>query len=140
MRRFLVLFLGVLCLASVASAPARSGTPEKQIAALVDQLKTDKRDTAMQDFFGGSLMAAQKDAAVKAMDAQAKGAWEFYGPPTGYEISEKVEMGKSLVKIKWITRHKDDTPLFWNALFYKRNGAWEPLRVLFFDDPTKAGF
>ena len=138
MRNLIIVSVGVICLAS--AGVAKVGTPEKQIESLVEQLKSEKRGTALQDFFAGTLLEAQKQAYVKAMDAQAGGAWAIYGHPLEYEVSEKTEMGKSLIRIKWITKHKDDMPLFWNALFYRRAGSWEPLTVLFYDDPAKAGF
>jgi len=46
------------------------------------------------------------------MDGQAKSAFEFYGRPTTYEIVETKKMGSSLIRMKWITKHKDDVPCF----------------------------
>jgi hypothetical protein len=128
----------ILAFTLVNSADAKEGSPEQQVDALFKQLSSDKRVTAFQDFFSDSLMVAQKPSEVRAMDAQAKAAWEFYGPPASYEILQRTEIGKSLFRIKWLTKNADEVPLFWNVLFYRRNGNWEPLNISFFDDPTKA--
>ncbi len=91
-------------------------------------------------FFSGSLTAKQKGTELKAMEGQVKAALEFYGPPKSWEIVEAKSLGKDLVNLKLLSKHNDESPLFWNALFYRRNNAWEPLGVYFFDDPRKAGF
>ncbi len=124
---------------SALCGAAESPSPEQRVNALFKQLNSEQRATAFQDFFKGSLTAAQKEAYLKAMDVQARGGMEFYGPPASYEIFERKEIGKSLFRIRWLTKHKDETPLFWSALFYLRAGSWEPLNVQFFDDPSKAG-
>jgi hypothetical protein len=126
------------CLCAVAFAD--SIEPTAQIEGLVKRLESGKIEGAFVDFFTGSLVAEQKEMQVRAMDGQAKSAFEFYGRPTDYEITETNKTGKSLVRIKWITKHKGEVPLFWNGLFYRRNNKWEPLTVVFFDDPAKAGF
>ena len=43
------------------------------------------------------------------------------------------------VHIKCITKHKRETPMFLNAMFYRRSDKWELLNIFFFDDPNKAG-
>lgn len=134
----MIIRMALMCAFCVA-AHGKTSNPEQQVDALVKQLMSEKRGTAFQDFFSGSLMAEQKPAEVRAMDAQAKGAWEFYGAPGSYEVFEVKEVGKSLVRIKWLTKNRDEMPLFWSALFYRRAGKWEPLSLLFFDQPEKAG-
>jgi hypothetical protein len=108
--------------------------------SLLKTLQARKYDGALVTFFSGSLTAKQKGAELRAMDGQAKAALEFYGPPTSWEIVETKSLGKDLVNLKLLSKHNDDSPLFWNALFYRRNNAWEPVGVYFFDDPRKAGF
>jgi hypothetical protein len=133
MKTQIVIFVTACCLC--AAAAAESKEPAAQVENLVKRLESAKTEGVFVDFFAGSLVAQQKETQVRAMDAEAKSAFEFYGKTTGYEITETNKMGSSLVRIKWITKHKDGVPLFWNGLFYRRNDRWEP-----FDDPTKAGF
>jgi len=121
-----------------SSARAQSKEPAAQVEALVHQMQSGKSDGVFMQFFAGSLLAKQKPTEIRAMDGQAKAALEFYGKPVAYELLDAQKIGASLVRMKWITKHKDDSPLFWNALFYRRQGKWEPLNVVFFDDPTKA--
>jgi hypothetical protein len=125
--------------ALTGSLAAKEGSPEEQVAALFKQLASEKRSTAFQEFFAGSLAIAQKPAEVRAMDAQAGGAWTIYGAPESYEILDRREVGKSLFRIRWLTKNKDEVPLFWSALFYLRAGKWEALSLVFFDQPEKAG-
>jgi len=42
--------------------------------------------------------------------------------------------------ITWITKHQRETPMFLNAMFYRRSDKWELLNIFFFDDPNKASF
>jgi hypothetical protein len=123
-----------------SNAYAESKEPPAQIDGLVKRLQAGKIEGAFVDFFANSLVAEQKEMQIRAMDGQAKAAFDFYGKPTSYEIVETNKMGTSLMRIKWITKHKSETPLFWNGLFYRRNSKWEPINVFFFDDPQKAGF
>ena len=134
----LMIVLG-LSLFALSKVSAAEGSPEQQVVALFKQLTSEKRSTAFQDFFGDGLAGKQKPAEIKAMDAQAAAAWQFYGLPESYEIIQRTEIGESLFRIKWLTKHKEEAPLFWSALFYRRSGMWEPFTVLFFDDPHRAG-
>ena len=138
MKKIILVMLvaGNLC----STALAESIEPTTQIDMLIKRLQTGKIEGAFVDFFSGSLVAEQKEMQIHAVDGQVKAAMEFYGRPVSYEIVETNKMGSSLMRIKWITKHKSDAPLFWNALFYLRNNKWEPLTIVFFDDPQKAGF
>lgn len=138
MKNLILVMLAIGMLFSTAFAESKE--PTAQIEALVKRLQTGKIEGAFVDFFSGSLVAEQKEMQVRAMDGQVKAAFEFYRRPSSYEIVETNKMGTSLMRIKWITKHKSETPLFWNGLFYRRNNKWEPLHVFFFDDPQKAGF
>ena len=130
----LLIFLGT----SVASAATKD--PDAQLTTFLETLRTRKYDGALTNFFTGSLTGQQKTMELKAMDGQVKAALEFYGPPMSWEIVETKKIGKDLVNIKFVSKHKDEMPMFWNALFYRRHEAWEPLGIYFFDDPRKAGF
>jgi len=137
--RFVPLLM-LLAFLGVSEASAGQNTPEAQIEALIKSLQTGKFQNILHNFFAGSLAAQQKPTELKAMEGQVKAAFEFYGPPMSYEIVDTKKMGRDLVNIKFISKQKDDVPLFWNALFYRRHDQWEPLAVFFFDDPRKAGF
>jgi hypothetical protein len=137
MRKSIV--ISVLCLDLITPAFASDANPRQQIDALYQQIVSDKSATAFQDFFAGGLLATQKPAELKSLDSQAKGAFDFYGKPVSFEFIEEKKIGKSLVRLTWLTRQKDDIPLFWSATFYLRNSKWEPFNVLFFDSPEKAG-
>lgn len=122
-----------------ASAALAAG-PDEQLFSLLQTLQSRKYDGALTTFFSGSLTAKQKGTELKAMEGQVKAALEFYGPPRSWEIVESKALGKDLINLKLLSKHNDDVPLFWNALFYRRKNTWEPLGVYFFDDPRKAGF
>lgn len=139
MRILISLIVAVGCLATIAFA-AETQEPTARVETLTKRLQSGKIDGALIDFFSKSLAGEQKPTELRALDGQVKAALEFYGGAVSYEIVETKKMGNSLVRIKWITRHKRDAPLFWNAMFYHRNDKWEPLNLFFFDDPNKAGF
>ena len=138
MRKVILVMFAIGALFSTAFAEPKD--PIAQIDTMVKRLQTGKIEGAFIDFFSGSLVAEQKEVQVRAVDGQVKAALDFYGRPISYEIVETNKMGTSLMRIKWITKHKSEAPVFWNGLFYKRNNKWEPLSVVFFDDPQKAGF
>jgi hypothetical protein len=138
MRKVFLIIFAVGALISTAFAEPKE--PNAQIDTLVKRLQSGKIDGAFVDFFSGSLVAEQKEMQIRAVDGQVKAALDFYGKPVSYELVETNKMGTSLIRIKWITKHKSEVPLFWNGLFYRRNNKWEPITVVFFDDPQKAGF
>ena len=118
---------------------AGEGTPKEQVAKLYISISAGKTEEGFSQLFAASLMAKQKEMQVKAMGTQAKGAFDFYGPPTAIEFIEEKTLSESFMKLKWITKHKDESPLFWSALFYMRANQWEPLQIVFYDDPAKVG-
>lgn len=132
-----VLLAFVLGTSAIAAAPK---DPEAQIDAFLKTLQAAKYDGALEAFFAGSYAVQQKPTEMKAMGGQIKAAFEFYGPPTTWDIVETKKIGKDLQNIKLISKQNDEIPLFWNALFYRRHDKWEPLGIFFFDDPKKAGF
>jgi len=138
MRKLILVVFVVGMLFSTAFAESKE--PTAQIEALIKRLQTGKIEGTFVDFFSGTLVAEQKEMQVRSMDGQAKAAFELYGRPSSYEIIETSKMGTSLIRIKWITKHKSEIPLFWNGLFYRRNSKWEPLLLFFYDEPHKAGF
>ncbi len=137
MRTIVAVLIGISMQASIANA--ESIEPRAQVEALIAQLRTDKLDGFLEKAFAGSLVAKQKPMQIDAMSGQAKAALQFYGKLTDYELLETEDLGKSLRRIKWMTKHKDDMPLFWNAIYYRRHGKWEPLTLIFFDNPIQAG-
>ncbi len=118
---------------------AGEGTPKEQAMKLYSSISAGNTEEGFSLLFASSLMAERKEMQVKAMGNQAKSAFDFFGPPTAIEFIEEKTLSDSLVKLKWLTKHKDESPLFWNALFYNRAGKWEPLQILFNDEPAKAG-
>lgn len=133
-----ILAAAILCSSAVSAAPG--GSPEAQMDALLKTLQAKKYDGAFEDFFAGSMTAQQKPNELKAMGGQAKAAFEFLGPPTSWEVVDTIKKGKDFVLLRVVSKHRDEVPVFWNAMFYRRSGKWEPLAVFFFDDPVKAGF
>ena len=131
--------LTVLLVIASAAAQAGDGEPQAQLDALLQRLKGGKYEGALQSLFAGSLALAQKPTEFKALDGQVKAAFEFFGPPTSWEILDTKPIGKDLVNIKMLSKQKDEVPLFWNTLFYRRHNSWEPVGIVFFDDPSKAG-
>jgi hypothetical protein len=130
-------FLVVLLEATVAKAG--EGTPKEQVTALYVQFRSEQAGSAFQEFFKGSLVKEQKATQLKAVDTQAKSVFELYGKPAAIEIIDENKLSDSLTRIRWFTKHNDETPIFWSALFYKRHGKWEPLITVFYDSPDKIG-
>ena len=137
--RFIVFALLAFVLRTSAMA-ADPKDPNEQINALLKTLQAATYDGALEVFFAGSYAAQRKSMEIKAMGGQMKAAFEFYGPPTTWEVVETKNIGKDLQNIKIISKQKDEIPLFWNALFYRRHDRWEPFAIFFFEDPKKAGF
>lgn len=138
MRTLIAVILVGCALSSNAQAPA-PGEPAAQVDAIIAQLRAGKTSGVLERAFAGSLVLAQKAEQIRAMDGQAKAALDFVGPLTSSEVLEFKRFGGSLVRIKWITKHRDDIPFFWTSLFHRRNGQWEPLVIVFTDEPAKAG-
>lgn len=115
------------------SVVAGEGTPKEQVKKLYNSISSGKTEEGFSQMFAASLMAKLKEAQVKALGTQAKAIFDFYGPPTAIEFFEEKALSESLIKLKWITKHNDDSPLFWSAVFYKRADKWEPLQIDFYD-------
>lgn len=138
MRILLSVIFAIFCIVTVAIGEPQE--PTVRVEALVKRIQSDKSDGALIDFFANSLMGEQKPNELRALDVQVKSALEIYGRAIAYEIVETKKIGSSLIRIKWLTKHKREAPLFWTSLFYRRNEKWEPINLFFFDDPNKAGF
>lgn len=124
---------------SFSAAVAGEGSPKEQVTKLYNSIASGGIEEGFSQFFADSLMVKHKEMQTKAMGTQAKGALGFYGPPTAIEFIEEKTLSPSLLKMKWLTKHNDESPLFWSALFYLRADKWEPLQIMFYDEPTKAG-
>lgn len=131
-----------LCIAGCAwgSAPANDTEPAGQIDGLMRRLIEGRVDGAFTGIFAGSLVEQQKPGELRSIEVQAKNVFELFGSPRAYELIDTERLGESLVRLRWITRHADEAPLFWRGLFYRRHGRWEPLLIAFFDDPARVGF
>jgi hypothetical protein len=138
MRFTIVAFLTFILATSAMAVGMKD--PEAQMDDFLRTLQSAKYDGALENYFDGSFVGQQKPTEIKAMGSQLKAAFEFFGAPRSWELVEIKKIGSDLEKLKLITKHKDEIPLFWSALFYRRLGRWEPMTIFFFDDPLKAGF
>lgn len=119
---------------------AGEGAPKEQITQLYDSITAGKTEEGFSQLFAASLMAKQKEMQIKAMGTQAKGAFDFYGAPTAMEFIEEKTLSESLMKLKWLTKHKDESPCSGTLFFINAPANGSRCKSPFMTSPPKQSF
>ena len=96
--------------------------PNQAIDLFFLALKADKVEAAYEALVSGTIIASRKED-VDSLKERTKHALDNYGPVSGYEVINEVEVGKSLLRRTCISLNSD-LPLRWRFYFYKSGGVW----------------
>jgi hypothetical protein len=112
-----------------AAAPAPKATPMPSIdpnellRQFFDDLKADKLDAAYQGLVKNTIISERTEN-VEQLKVKTREALDNFGPVTGYEVVETVEIGKSLFRQTCISLNTD-VPLRWRFYFYRTGNQWK---------------
>lgn len=142
------LFCALLCATALVHAEENDprkrmvfppGRAEPEPTPAVQKSKPDDPGAVISTFFLG-LKAGQVDAAydalirntiiserkenVSALKESTNKALDSYGPVTGYEVIDSLQVGSALVRQTCISLNQD-LPLRWRFYFYRSEGSWK---------------
>lgn len=119
---------------SPAAAPAAHASPtaaasEKhpEPAAVIENfflaLKAGQVDAAYDGLVKDTIIAERKEN-VTDLKTSTKKALDHYGPVAGYEVTDTLAVGSSLLRQTCISLNQD-LPLRWRFYFYKAGAEWK---------------
>lgn len=146
MRSFLCIFLCASALLSAQDAdprkrmvfPASSAEPAATpgpaagdkpddpgavIGAFFLGLKAGQVDAAYEALVRSTIIAERKENVAELKESTNK-ALDSYGPVTGYEVIDSLQVGSCLVRQTCISLNQD-LPLRWRFYFYRSKGVWK---------------
>lgn len=119
-----------IAVASSTPSPTPGTAPvekPKDPAAVIDAfflaLKAGQVDAAYEGLVKNTIIAERKEN-VKALKESTNKALDSYGPVSGYEVIDTLQVGTCLVRQTCISLNQD-LPLRWRFYFYRSEGAWK---------------
>lgn len=111
--------------ATPAALPAKHKPeePGALISAFFLALKSGQVDAAYEALIRDTIIAERKENARELIGSTKK-AIDSYGPVTGYEVIDTLQVGANLVRQTCISLNQD-LPLRWRFYFYRSAGAWK---------------
>lgn len=106
-----------------AATAGKHPDPAAVIAAFFLALKSGQVDAAYEGLVRGTVIAERKDN-VNELKSSTKKAIDSYGPVSGYEVVDTLQVGSSLVRQTCISLNQD-LPLRWRFYFYRTDGVWK---------------
>lgn len=114
-----------------AAMPAPAATPEPAgkhpepaaaIGAFFLALKAGQVDAAYEGLVRNTIIAERKEN-VNDLKLSTKKALDHYGPISGYEVVDTLQVGASLMRQTCLSLNQD-LPLRWRFYFYRSEGVW----------------
>ena len=99
------------------------GTPEKQIEAFFDELKTGEVESALTNLYSSNPLIGTKSQELLLMKQQIEGATTFFGKYVGYEKIRYEKLSDSLIVAVYLAKYENH-PMSWEFFFYKPNNKW----------------
>ena len=109
-----------------AAAPepaAKHPEPAAAIGAFFLALKAGQVDAAYEGLVRNTIIAERKEN-VNDLKLSTKKALDHYGPVSGFEVVDTLQVGSSLMRQTCISLNQD-LPLRWRFYFYRSEGAWK---------------
>ncbi|MCX6969025.1 MAG: hypothetical protein NTV93_02575 [Verrucomicrobia bacterium] len=110
-------------LSSEPAAPAKHPDPAAAIGAFFLALKAGQVDAAYEGLVKNTIIAERKEN-VNDLKLSTKKALDSYGPVSGYEVVDTLQVGSSLMRQTCISLNQD-LPLRWRFYFYHSEGGWK---------------
>lgn len=102
---------------------AKHPDPAAAIGTFFLALKAGQVDAAYEGLVKGTIIAERKEN-VNDLKESTKKALDHYGPVSGYEVVDTLQVGSSLLRQTCISLNQD-LPLRWRFYFYHADGAWK---------------
>ena len=109
-----------------AAAPepgAKHPEPAAAIGAFFLALKAGQVDAAYEGLVKNTIIAERKEN-VNDLKESTKKALDHYGPVSGYEVVDTLQVGASLMRQTCVSLNQD-LPLRWRFYFYCTGGVWK---------------
>ena len=109
--------------ASATDPAAKHPEPAAAIGSFFLALKAGQVDAAYEGLVKNTIIAERKEN-VSELKESTKKALDHYGPVSGYEVVDTLQVGASLMRQTCISLNQD-LPLRWRFYFYRSEGAWK---------------
>jgi hypothetical protein len=97
--------------------------PGAAIGAFFLALKAGQVDAAYEGLVKDTIIAERKEN-VNDLKESTKKALDHYGPVSGFEVVDTLQVGESLMRQTCISLNQD-LPLRWRFYFYHSEGGWK---------------
>jgi hypothetical protein len=110
---------------AASPAPKRVAAPEPSelLQRFFEALQADKLDAAYEGLAKNTIVASKAEN-LEQLKLRTREAIDNFGPVTGYEVVETVEIGKSLSRQTCLSLN-EELPLRWRFYFYRTGGQWK---------------
>ena len=112
---------------SASAAPpdpsAKHPEPAAAIGAFFLALRAGQVDAAYEGLVKNTIIAERKEN-VNDLKESTKKALDHYGPVSGYEVVDTLQVGSSLLRQTCISLNQD-LPLRWRFYFFRSEGGWK---------------
>jgi len=109
--------------AAVPEPAAKHPEPAAAIGAFFLALKAGQVDAAYEGLVRNTIIAERKEN-VNDLKLSTKKALDHYGPVSGFEVVDTLQVGTSLMRQTCISLNQD-LPLRWRFYFYRSEGTWK---------------
>ncbi|MCK9588674.1 MAG: hypothetical protein WC076_07125 [Terrimicrobiaceae bacterium] len=109
--------------AAVVEPAAKHPDPAPAVGAFFLALKAGQVDAAYEGLVRNTIIAERQEN-VNDLKLSTKKAIDHYGPVSGYEVVDTLQVGSSLMRQTCISLNQD-LPLRWRFYFYHSEGAWK---------------
>ena len=109
--------------AAAADPGAKHAEPAAAIGAFFLALKAGQVDAAYEGLVKNTIIAERKEN-VNDLKESTKKALDHYGPVSGYEVVDTLQVGSSLLRQTCISLNQD-LPLRWRFYFFRSEGGWK---------------
>ncbi len=109
--------------ASTSDPATKHPEPAAAIGAFFLALKAGQVDAAYEGLVKNTIIAERKEN-VSELKESTKKALDHYGPVSGYDVVDTLQVGASLMRQTCISLNQD-LPLRWRFYFYRSEGSWK---------------
>ena len=109
--------------AAIPEPAAKHPEPAAAIGAFFLALKAGQVDAAYEGLVRNTIIAERKEN-VNDLKLSTKKALDHYGPVSGFEVVDTLQVGTSLMRQTCISLNQD-LPLRWRFYFYRSEGTWK---------------
>ena len=107
---------------SLAQGPVKAPDPIDVVEAFFFALRSGQVDAAYDELVKGTIISDRKEDVI-GLKTRTKQALDSYGPVSGFEPVEMIEIGTCLRRHTCISLNQD-LPLRWKFYFYRNASGW----------------